>query len=96
MAQVIIEMDSSNLVHAIQSTEFDLSPEGVLYRDNRAFIRLNFNSVNVMYCPRGCNKVAHALGALGASRDDSDRLWLEEVPDSVGLLVASDIARPLS
>jgi hypothetical protein len=49
-----------------------------------------------MYCPRGYNKVAHVLGALGVSRADSDRLWLEEVPDSVGLLVASDIARPLS
>jgi hypothetical protein len=61
--------DSSNLVHTIQSTEFDLFLKGVLYRDIRAFIRLNFSSVNVMYCPRSRNKVAHVIKTIGNNEE---------------------------
>ena len=60
-----------------------------------AFVRMNFNSVQFMYFPRGCNMVAHALGAIGASRCESRRLWLENVPDSVLVLVAGDSTEPL-
>ena len=95
VAQVIIETDSSNLVRAIETTEFDRAPEGVIYRDIRAFVQLNFNSVKFVYCPRNCNKVAHALAAVGASRAESRRLWLDEVPDSVSMFVASDVAELL-
>jgi hypothetical protein len=35
-----VESDSQNLIKAIQGKEFDLAPEGVLYRDLRAFISL--------------------------------------------------------
>jgi hypothetical protein len=96
LAQLIIETDSSNLVRAIESTEFDSAPERVIYRNIKSFIRLNFKLVKVLFCPRGCNKVAHALGALGASRAESSRLWLDEAPDSVMLIVASEYAKPIN
>ena len=96
MAQVTIETDASNLVRAVETTEYDRAPEGVLYRDIRSFIRLNFNSVKFLYCPRTCNKVTHALGAIGASQYESSRLWLDSVPDSVSVLVAGDCAELLN
>jgi hypothetical protein len=95
VTKLILETDSTNLVRAMEPLEFDRAPEGVLYRDIRVFIRLHFNSVQLMYCPRGCNNVAHALAALGASGVESSRLWLDEAPESVMVFVASDSAMPL-
>jgi ribonuclease HI len=95
MTQVIIETDSSNLVRAVLGTDFDRAPEGVLYRDIRAICRLNFSLCQFVYCPRDCNKVAHALGAVGAGQLESKRLWLDDVPDFVMVLVAGDITEPL-
>jgi hypothetical protein len=45
MMEVIIEADSANLIKALQSVEFDLAPEGVIYRDIRSFIGLNFSKL---------------------------------------------------
>jgi hypothetical protein len=56
----IIEADAANVIRALQSNEFDLAPEGILYRDIQAFIRLNFSSVQFSYRPRSCNKVFFA------------------------------------
>ncbi|KAK1618800.1 hypothetical protein QYE76_024317 [Lolium multiflorum] len=68
---VIVETDSSILVQSIETSDYDRAPEGVIYRDIRAFIRLNFNLVKVEFRPRGCNKVAHVLAAMGANQADS-------------------------
>jgi ribonuclease HI len=43
--KIIIETDSWNLVHATDSMEFDLAPEGVIYRDICALFHLHFTSV---------------------------------------------------
>ncbi|KAK1663577.1 hypothetical protein QYE76_051736 [Lolium multiflorum] len=92
---VIVETDSSILVQAIETSDYDLAPEGVIYRDIRAFIRLNFNLVKVEFRPRGCNKVAHALAAMGANQAHSRQVWLDDVPNSVLALVAGDVAEPV-
>ena len=70
MGRIHIETDSQNLVRALQSTDLDLATEGVIYRDLRIFLRLNFIDFLVSYIPRDCNKVAHALAAFGASRQE--------------------------
>jgi hypothetical protein len=54
ISKAIIKADSSNLIHAIQSEELDLASEGVIYRDIRAFIRLNFSSIGFSFRPRNC------------------------------------------
>jgi hypothetical protein len=92
---VQVESDSQNLIKAIQGKEFDLAPEGVLYRDIRAFISLNFSSVVFSFTPRECNKVAHALAAFGASQRGSRLVWPEDLPNSVRVLTASDLAESL-
>jgi hypothetical protein len=66
ISTLVLESDSSNLVKAMTSNEYDLAPEGVIFRDLRLFISLNFSSVEVVFAPRSCNKVAHELAAIGA------------------------------
>jgi hypothetical protein len=95
MVNVIVESDASNLIRAVQSSEFDRAPEGVIYRDIRIFSRLNFSVCKFVFSPRNCNKVAHALAALGADGVNSYCVWHEDVPDSVKVLVASDSTGPL-
>jgi hypothetical protein len=80
MVHVQVKSDSQNLIKAIQGKEFDLAPEGVLYKDIRAFISLNFSSVVFSFTPRERNKVAHALAAFGASQRESRLVWSEDLP----------------
>ncbi|KAK1632760.1 hypothetical protein QYE76_007075 [Lolium multiflorum] len=44
MVDVILESDAQNLVRAMRSTEFDRTPEGMIYRDIRLYMQLHFNS----------------------------------------------------
>jgi hypothetical protein len=95
MVNVMVESDASNLIRAVHSSEFDRAPEGVLYRDIRIFSQLNFSNCHFMFSPRSCNKVAHALAALGADGASPCRMWHEDVPDSVKVLVASESTVPM-
>jgi hypothetical protein len=95
MGRVHFESDSQNLVRALQSTDFDLAPEGIIYRDIRSFVMLHFISAEFLFCPWGCNKVAHALAVLGAGQSKAKMLWPESVPNSVSDLVASEFAEPI-
>jgi hypothetical protein len=58
------------------------------------FAQLNFSLISFVYSPRNCNKVAHALAAIGASYQADVRLWTEDLPNDVKLLVASDLTEP--
>jgi hypothetical protein len=46
-------------VNALNSSDRDLPHEGIIFRDIKSFLRLNFVSVEVRFAPRSCNKVAH-------------------------------------
>jgi hypothetical protein len=91
---IVFETDSQNLVRALKSPEYDLVPEGILYRDMRLFVALNFQSFEFQYVPRICNKVAHALANLGVNQEESRLLWPDSAPDYVHVLVASESAAP--
>ena len=77
------------LVRAMQSTEYDRSLEGILYRNLRIFMQLSFNSFEIVYAPRTCNFLAHSLAAYGARRQDMKLLWPDSLPDDVSVMVAS-------
>jgi ribonuclease HI len=94
MTRIVVESDAQNLVRAVQSTNLDRAPEGVVYRDIRLFAQLNFSLISFVYSPRNCNKVAHALVAIGVSSQAEVRLWTEDLPNDVKLLVASDLTEP--
>ena len=95
ISNIVVESDCQTLLHAIQGSEYDRSSKGVLFRDIRQFICLNFSTFAFSFAPRDCNKVAHALAALGSNGQEPQRLWLEAVPDDVSVLLASDVAAPV-
>uniref|UniRef100_A0A453M720 RNase H type-1 domain-containing protein n=1 Tax=Aegilops tauschii subsp. strangulata TaxID=200361 RepID=A0A453M720_AEGTS len=64
--QVVVETDAMLLVQAIKTSNFDLSPNGVLFREIKAFTTLNFSDFSIINCPRACNKVADVLALYGS------------------------------
>jgi hypothetical protein len=92
MDHVQVESDSQILVNAMKGPEFDRALEGVLYKEIRSFISLNFLSASFSFCPRTCNKISHAMAALGTSQTESHLFWQESIPNSVSVLVASEYA----
>jgi hypothetical protein len=55
----------------------------VLFREIRAFIRLNFSTVDIVYAPQSFNKLAHELAGFSASHDGNRGAWIDTVPDDV-------------
>ena len=95
MTDIIVETDCQSLVRAVQGTEFDLAPEGVIFKDLRLFALLHFNSVSFSITPRGCNILAHVLAAMGARGQSPKQLWSEELPDDVKVRTASVSTEPV-
>jgi ribonuclease HI len=95
MGNIHIESNSVTLVQALQSSEHDRAPEGVLFREIRILLRLNFISAKVSHARRLCNKAAHCLAALGVNQTETRLVLLEFVPDDVSDVVASELAEPV-
>jgi hypothetical protein len=95
LESIILETDSANTVKALQSTEFDLSPASVLYKEARELIRLHFASVQVLHISRSCNSCAHDIARLNLSWDpDQPYVWLDPLPSFVYNFVVRDYAEP--
>jgi hypothetical protein len=77
----------------MQCKDYDGIPEGIIYRDSRAFLRLHFSDVMFSFAPRSCNKIAHAMAAYGASRQADKQLWLEALPNDAHVMVTSTFAK---
>jgi hypothetical protein len=95
MGRIQIEKDCANMVRAVHTKDLNLAPEGVIFRDIRSFVQLNFSSFVIYYCPHGCIKIDHALAVFGANHDDYLHVWLESVPEHVQVLVASVLTEPI-
>jgi ribonuclease HI len=67
MIRVQLESDSKMLVKALNLTYYDQSPGGVLFREAKFLISIQFTCVEVNYVPRSCNGRAYALARLGIS-----------------------------
>lgn len=76
--RVIFESDSSILVNALNSGEYDCSTIGVLLRESRSLCFANFESFAFGFCKRDCNKVAHELAAYGYRAGDVVSSWLDQ------------------
>jgi hypothetical protein len=66
MSRITIETDAQILQHSIASNDYDLAPNGVLFREIKAMARLNFSLFSLFYCPKACNKVADLLANYGS------------------------------
>ncbi|RLN35527.1 hypothetical protein C2845_PM03G26260 [Panicum miliaceum] len=69
LQNVILETDSQILAKALQSDDYDRARSGMLFREAKYIMAMNFNSVVVVHAPRSCNSVAHELARLGRDRD---------------------------
>jgi ribonuclease HI len=90
--RVIFESDSLSLVNALKTGDADLSDIGVLFREARSLCVLAFDAFEFRFCRRSCNKVAHAIAQHGKTLGVQNLLWLDDEPDFVIGLVASDLA----
>jgi hypothetical protein len=92
MGTIQVESDSAILINALQCSEYDLAPEGVLFREMRIFIGLNFVSFKIAHVGRDCNNAAHCLAAIGSNQNEVRLIWPDYVPDIVNVVVASELA----
>ena len=79
MQKVIVETDSMLLKMATGGDNFALAPTGGLVHEIKATAASCFSSFDV-YCPRSCNKVAHALAAKGRMCPSNADMYWEGVP----------------
>uniref|UniRef100_A0ACD5ZTS0 Uncharacterized protein n=1 Tax=Avena sativa TaxID=4498 RepID=A0ACD5ZTS0_AVESA len=94
MKNIIIETDAQ-MAAAIARNAHDLAPNGVRFRENKAFGRLNFNSFSMIYCPRACNKAADFLANYGSKMvHETQAVWPGDAHTFIYNLVSSDLARP--
>ncbi|RLN28590.1 hypothetical protein C2845_PM05G17690 [Panicum miliaceum] len=96
IGRVIFETDSLILKQALENPTHRLSSSGGLICELQCLISSSFISYAINFVPRSCNRVAHALAALGCKCPHGDKLQWESTLTDVEDLVASDIAESLS
>jgi hypothetical protein len=95
ISQIIVEKDLTNLVVALQSSSFDLAPGGVIFREARRLLELDFALRCIVFVPCTCNRCAHELARLGLARDpDAPIIWNDPLPSFVNSLVDRDFTDP--
>ena len=93
--RIVVETDSLVLVQAIKYSSHRLAPTGGLICEIQSLLASNFTAFVVEFVPRTCNRVAHALAAIGCKCPQGTSLRWENVPSFVEDLVTSDRAASL-
>ena len=86
-----LETDAEVVVNAVKNQLFDRSPLGVMFREIRSRILYDSNECIISHCPRACNEVAHTLAAMGLNCKSGSMLCQDYLPESVNLLMSSDL-----
>lgn len=63
MGRVVLETDSQLVKLALGSNAFALAATGGIVYELKNLISSSFVQFSVVYCPRTCNRVAHAVTA---------------------------------
>jgi hypothetical protein len=93
VGKLTFETDCINLKNAMTSSGYDFGLMGILLGDLKFRLHTCFIDASVVYAPRGCNKPAHELAALGVGIAHGDHvLWMSSYPNSVTRLVTGDRA----
>ena len=93
ISRVIVESDSTNLLTAIQTPQFDQAPGGVIFREIRELLSLQFTFVLFNRVSRSCNQRAHELAQAGLVRDPGEpTVWFDPLPNFVRPWLDRDLA----
>ena len=65
MGHVIMKTDAMLVKFAMQNDGFRLSPLGGLIWEIKTMVACSFSSISFDHCYRSCNRIAHALAAIG-------------------------------
>ena len=96
ISRIQVEVDSSVLQHALQSSTMDLATCGMMIKDTRFMLREHFVCSGIISIPRSCNSVAHDLAKLAMSWDLGDLyVWAHPLPEFINTLVARDLVKPV-
>lgn len=92
IGRAIVESDALQVIQACTSTTYDLSSAGNLISELLHAAHVNFQSLQFVYIPRSCNKVADTLAALGSLCGDEAETVVPVLPSCIRVLVANDLA----
>jgi hypothetical protein len=96
MGHVVFETDSIILKQAMDADDHRLAATGGLIYELKKLIGSSFLSCSFVFAPRECNRVAHALAALGCKCPRNTVEQWDMMPPGMEDLVASDFAESLS
>jgi len=88
--RIVIETIALVLAEALKSSSYRLAPTGGLIWEIQSLLASNFIAFEIVSIRRSCNKVAHALAAIGCKCPHGACLRWENVLTFVGDLVTSD------
>jgi len=91
ISKVVVETDSMLAQLALTTSTFSLAPVGGIVYEIKYLMNLFFNSLQVVFCPRDCNRVAHAVAALGCKCPPDTVVSWDGMPPGLEDLVTSDI-----
>lgn len=91
VTRVIVETDATMVKQAVQTDDYALDGVGGIVKELKEALHFNFVFYDVVYSPRNCNKVAHALAALGYQSAVEDNPIVDVLPDCIRVLVADDL-----
>jgi len=79
VGKIVVKTDALVLAQALNSSSYRLAPTGGLIWEVQSLLASNFSDFEVVSVPRSCNKVAHALAALGCNCPHGTSLRWEKV-----------------
>nr|ABF94616.1 hypothetical protein LOC_Os03g11430 [Oryza sativa Japonica Group] len=95
-SHISVETGSVTLVNALESSCCDRTTAGVIFRQIKAMIHLDFVMITVSFTGRSCNNCAHELAYQGVSWDPGHMsIWADPLPDFVQSLVVCDYTKPM-
>lgn len=90
IAKIVIETDSMLLKLALDSNSFALAATGGIIHEIKSMLNDSFVLWNSSFCPRECNRVAHAMPAQSCMCPRATTLCWSTTPRGVEDLIAGD------
>ena len=81
---------------ALKGSSFSLAPTGGLIHEIKVLVSSNLVFFDILYCPRVCHCVAHALAARGCKCSPNSVLLWDGVCVGMENLVAEESLAPFS